>query len=55
MKKRCDFCSTTSRKGLVFYKGLLGALICSDCIRTIMMLVLDNAVERVIFNEHEKE
>jgi len=46
MKQRCDFCSTTSKPGIVFYKGLLGALICSDCVKAIMLLILDNAINK---------
>lgn len=44
---RCDFCSATGREGLVFYKGLLSALICSNCIKSIISLVLDNTINTI--------
>lgn len=51
--KRCAFCSATDRKDLIFYQGLLSPLICSDCVRGIMLLVLDRTVSRMEFKRPE--
>lgn len=49
MKQRCAFCSQTSKKGLVFYKGLLSTLICSECVEAIVSAKLTIALGKMEF------
>ena len=43
--QRCDFCSQTSRPGLAMYKGDLSAMICSDCVKAVMLMAVDHSVQ----------
>ncbi len=43
---KCSFCSQTNRKNLVFYKGLLSALICSDCVKMLINMLISKSIDR---------
>lgn len=43
---KCSFCSQTNRKNLVFYKGQLSALICSDCVKMLINMLISKSIDR---------
>jgi|FLOH01.1.fsa_nt_gi hypothetical protein len=42
IENQCSFCSCTNE---VFFKGLLSALICEDCLRSLLLMCFEKMVD----------
>ena len=50
-ESRCAFCSTTAKPETHFFQGYLSTLICSDCVRGILFLLLNNTINTMTFTD----